>query len=62
MWEEGRPCDEVLLQLGAVRAAIQRTARVVMRDHAESCIMKALEQGRGEEAVDDLIGALERLL
>jgi DNA-binding FrmR family transcriptional regulator len=62
MWESGRPCDEVLLQLAALRAAIDRAARIIMRDHAESCIAKALQQGRGEEAVDDLIGALERFL
>jgi DNA-binding FrmR family transcriptional regulator len=62
MWESGRSCDEVLLQMGALRAAIDRAARIIMRDHAESCIAKALQQGRGEDAVEDLIGALERFL
>jgi CsoR family transcriptional regulator, copper-sensing transcriptional repressor len=62
MWESGRPCDEVLLQMAALRAAINRAARVIMRDHAESCIAKALQQGQGEEAMEDLIRAIERLI
>jgi DNA-binding FrmR family transcriptional regulator len=62
MWHDGRPCHEMLLQMAALRAAIDRAARVIMREHVESCIAKAVEQGRGEEAVEDLIRALERLL
>ena len=62
MWQEGRPCHEVLLQMAALRAAINRAARVIMREHVESCIAKAVKQGQGEEAVEDLIRALERLL
>ncbi len=62
MWQAQRPCHEVLLQMAALRAAIDRTARVIMREHVESCISKAVAQGRGEEAVDDLLKALERLL
>ena len=62
MWQQGRPCHEVLLQMAALRSAIDRAARVVMREHAASCIAKAVEQGRGEEAVEDLLRALERLL
>ena len=62
MWQTQRPCHEVLLQMAALRAAIDRTARVIMREHVESCIGKAVAQGRGEEAVEDLLKALERLL
>jgi DNA-binding FrmR family transcriptional regulator len=62
MWQDGRPCHEVLLQLAALRGAINRTARVILREHAESCMAKAVAQGSGEEAVEELIGALERLV
>jgi len=62
MWQDGRPCHEVLLQMAALRAGIDRTARVIMREHVESCIAKAVEQGRGEEAVEELVQALERML
>ncbi len=62
MWQSGRPCHEVLLQMAALRAGIDRAARVILREHVESCISKAVDQGRGEEAVEDLLRAVERLL
>jgi len=62
MWQEQRPCPEVLLQLAAVRAALQQAARLIMRDHVESCIAKAVEKGKGEGAVEELTEALERLM
>lgn len=62
MWQEQRPCPEVLLQLAAVRAALQQAARLIMRDHLESCIAKAVDQGKGDSAVEELSEALERLM
>jgi len=62
MWQDQRPCHEVLLQMAALRGAVERAARVIMRDHAESCVAAALKRGRGEEAVEELLGALERLM
>lgn len=62
MWQEQRPCPDVLLQLAAVRAAVQQAARLIMRDHVESCIAKAVQQGKGDSAVEELSEALERLM
>jgi DNA-binding FrmR family transcriptional regulator len=62
MWQQERPCHEVLLQMAALRASIERAARVIMRDHVESCVAAALKRGRGENAIEDLMRALERLL
>lgn len=61
MWQEERPCHEVLLQLAALRGGVERAARVIMREHVESCIARAVADGRGEAAVEDLLGALERM-
>src|SRR5262249_5135515 len=33
MVQEGRPCTDILIQLAAVRAAIDRTSRLVLEDH-----------------------------
>ncbi len=41
MVEEGRPCADVIIQLAAVRAAIDRTSRLVLEDHLESCLRGA---------------------
>ena len=38
MVEDGRDCSEVLVQLAAVRSALNNTAKVILKDHLEHCI------------------------
>jgi DNA-binding FrmR family transcriptional regulator len=38
MVEEGRDCVDVLIQLSAVRSAIEKAGRVVLEDHLELCL------------------------
>jgi DNA-binding FrmR family transcriptional regulator len=41
MVEEGRDCADVLIQLSAVRSAVDKVGRVVLEDHLESCLFHA---------------------
>ena len=43
MVEDGRDCTEVLVQLAAVRSALNSTAKVILKDHLEHCISAAGE-------------------
>lgn len=38
MVESGRDCTDVLVQLAAVRSALNSTAKVILKDHLEHCI------------------------
>ena len=38
MVESGRDCAEVLVQIAAVRSALNSTAKVILKDHLEHCI------------------------
>src|SRR3990172_4381715 len=62
MLEEGRPCPDVLIQLAAVRAAIDRAARIVLEDHLESCVRQAAIEGNVERELDELRQALNRFI
>jgi len=48
MIEERRDCADVLIQLAAVRGAINKVSEVILRDHLEDCIMVAAETGDAE--------------
>jgi DNA-binding FrmR family transcriptional regulator len=41
MVEEGRDCSDILIQISAVRSAIDKVGRVVLEDHLESCLFHA---------------------
>ena len=61
MVEEGRDCSEVLIQLAAVRSAINNTGKVILKEHLSTCIVEAVESGSSEE-LDELNRAIERFL
>lgn len=49
MLEDGKSCDQVLLQLSAVKAALNKATRILLEDHFDNCVLdknkdKALEK------------------
>jgi len=62
MVEEDKGCPEVLLQLAAVRAALNKVSQMIFEDHVETCISKAIKEGAGESAVAELKEAIARFL
>jgi len=40
MLEEGRPCEDVITQIMAARAALDKVALSVMAEHMEECLSK----------------------
>ena len=42
MVEDGRDCSEVLIQLSAVKSAINNTGKIILQDHIEHCIVDAV--------------------
>ena len=59
MVEEGRDCSEVLIQLAAVRAAVNQVGRIVLEDHVESCLLDAARAGAAGDTWSDLKKALD---
>lgn len=62
MVENNRDCSEVLIQIAAVRKALDSTAKVILRDHLEHCILHAVKEGEGSKSLEDFEIALERYL
>jgi len=60
MVEGERDCSEVLVQLAAVRGAINKISEIVLRDHLEHCIIEAAESG-DKEALNKISRAIELL-
>lgn len=59
MVAEGRDCSEVLVQLSAVRSAINNTGILILQSHINHCIIDAVQEG-DMAAVDDLNNAIKR--
>ena len=61
MVEEGRDCSEVLVQIAAVRSAIDNTGKVILQDHLKHCIVDAAREG-DQQAIDDLCNAIDKYM
>lgn len=61
MVEEGRDCSEVLIQLSAVKSAINNTGKVILQDHIQHCLVDAIESG-DMESIQGLNKAIDRFI
>lgn len=61
MIEEGRDCSEVLIQLSAVRSAINNIGKIVLQDHISHCVVDAVETG-DKKVLEDLNNAVDKFL
>ena len=61
MVENGRDCSEVLIQLAAVRSAINSTCEVILKDHIDHCIVDAVKTG-DMDTIEELNRAIKLLM
>lgn len=61
MVEDGRDCSEVLIQLAAVRSALNSTMKIILKDHIDHCIVDAVETG-DTQTIEELNKAIEILM
>lgn len=62
MVQESRSCPDVLIQLAAVRGALDRVSRMILDEHLTECIARAAREGNIEDEIDELKAALDRFL
>jgi DNA-binding FrmR family transcriptional regulator len=61
MIEEDRYCIDVVTQITAVEAALDKVALELLEDHAKHCVIGA-EESQQDERTEELMGAVRRLL
>ena len=61
MVEEGYDCGEVLIQLAAVRSAIDNTGKVILNDHIRRSMLDAVQLG-DETAVEELCDVIDKFM
>jgi len=61
MVENDADCSEVLIQLAAVKSAINSTGKVILKDHLEHCIVHAVEEG-DLEMLEELNNAVDKFI
>lgn len=61
MVEDGRDCGEVLIQIAAVKSAVNNIGKLILKDHIDHCVVDAIKAGDTEvlrelsEAIDKFV-------
>lgn len=63
MVQEDKYCIDILTQVSAAKAALDKVAIELLRDHAKHCLTDdtVMPHGKGDKA-DELVGAVSRML
>lgn len=62
MVEEDTPCPDVLVQVAAVRSALNNVGQIILEDHLRHCMVRAVKDGDFERAMQDLELSLDRFI
>ncbi len=62
MLDEQASCEQILIQLSAVRSAVNQVTIKVLEGHMETCVRECVVEGEGPEALEKLKGALAQVL
>ena len=62
MVADDRYCIDVITQVAAVRAALERVSLLLLEDHIGHCVADAIQSGDGAEKVRELTAAVERMV
>jgi hypothetical protein len=55
MVDEQKYCIDVLNQLKAVQAALDKTAEVILRQHLETCVVEAVQNQDSQRVIEELM-------
>lgn len=60
MVEDERYCPEVLTQLAAAIAGLEKIGFILLRDHVQHCVAEGIEAGQGDAYLDELLATIQR--
>lgn len=60
MVEDDKPCEDILIQIGAVKSALHKTGQIILEGHMHHCVLDGLQHGQEDETIDRLISALNQ--
>ena len=55
-------CPDILIQVSAVNAAHNSFNKVLLAEHLRSCVVDDIKAGKEEDAIDELVLVLQKLM
>jgi DNA-binding FrmR family transcriptional regulator len=62
MIDEQKYCVDILIQIAAVRAALDKVGLIILENHSRECLRQAIKNGEQEEMISELIEVLKKFI
>jgi CsoR family transcriptional regulator, copper-sensing transcriptional repressor len=59
MVEAEEYCVDLMKQVSALQASLERANRLILQNHLQTCFTGAVSEGRGQAAIDELMEVLK---
>ncbi|MDR0540152.1 MAG: metal-sensing transcriptional repressor [Spirochaetaceae bacterium] len=59
MIDEDIPCEDILIQINAVKKAMHKAGQVVLEGHLNHCVKEGIEHGNAGKTIADFAKAIE---
>ncbi|ALC82338.1 MULTISPECIES: metal-sensing transcriptional repressor [Bacillus] len=60
MVENDRYCVDIIVQISAINAAMQKVAFHLLENHTNHCVSDAIKSGNGEQSIEELMEVFKR--
>ena len=60
MLEQDIPCEEILIQVNAVKKALHKVGQVILEGHLNHCVKDGIEHGDADRVLADFAKAMEQ--
>ncbi|AKL96428.1 hypothetical protein CACET_c29840 [Clostridium aceticum] len=61
MYAEGKECSEILIQIAAVKSALNNIGKLILEDHINHCIIEAVEN-KDHQVLEKLNDAIDKFI
>jgi len=62
MVEDDRYCVDILVQLAAVKAGINKIGLSILESHTRGCVSRAIQEGKGDRHIEELVDILSKFV
>ena len=60
MIENDKPCEDILIQIGAAKSALHKTGQAILEGHLQHCVLDGIKEGKEKEVIKKLTSAIEQ--
>lgn len=62
MVEDDRYCVDIMVQLAAVKAGINKIGLSILESHTRGCVSRAIQEGKGDRYIEELVDILSKFV